>query len=118
MIEILHDGLPTFFLAFDATTGTLLPEDDAIRTAKASDRYGSLRYYSRPITGITQTSLIPARAPVAKVMPGDAWDDLRPARPIDFVGRDDSIRDILDFLTQVQRGETTTRTFSIQGPSG
>jgi hypothetical protein len=64
------------------------------------------------------TISLPARAPVARVIPGDAWDDLRPARPIDFVGRDDSIRDIIDFLAQVQRGETTTRTFSIQGPSG
>jgi len=118
LLELLQEGLPTYFLAFDAIKGILLSEDEAISAASASDRLGSLRYYSRPIAGTTQKSSRPLRAPVARVIPGDAWDDLRPARPLDFVGRDDAIGDILDFLTQVQCAETTTRTFSIQGPSG
>jgi hypothetical protein len=45
-----------------------------------------------------------ARAPVARIVAGDAWDDLRPARPIDFVGRDDVIQEVLAFIAQVRDG--------------
>jgi hypothetical protein len=58
------------------------------------------------------------RAPVARVISGDTWDDLRPARPTDFVGRDDVIEEIGRFLRMVRNDETSTRTFAIQAPSG
>jgi ATP/maltotriose-dependent transcriptional regulator MalT len=52
------------------------------------------------------------------VVSGDAWDDLRPARPADFVGRDDLIQELLNFFDNVRNEETSTRTFAVQGPSG
>jgi len=58
------------------------------------------------------------RASVARVVPGDTWDDLRPSRPEDFVGRDDILEDMSAFLEQVRSGTSSTRTFAIQGPSG
>jgi len=37
---------------------------------------------------------------------------------MDFVGRDDLIQDVLSFINQVKDGQTSTRTFAVQGPSG
>lgn len=117
LFEILDGGLPAFFVAFDAPSGIPLAEEQARQLARISERFASLRFmqYSRA----TEPRIGRAtRAPVARVVSGDAWDDLRPARPIDFVGRDDVIQDIMQFINAVREGETTTRTFAIQGPSG
>jgi hypothetical protein len=116
LIEILEEGLPAYFTVFDAVNGRPLPEREAVLVAAASDRFGSLTFWSpdEPATGSPPA----AKSVVARVVPGDAWDDLRPARPSDFVGRDDVIQGILQFVGQVREGETSTRTFAVQGPSG
>jgi hypothetical protein len=119
LLELLQDGLPTFYVVFDASTGSRLDEAAARSVASASDRFTPLqhlapaddhRLFVRPPKSV--------RAPVARVLPGDAWADLRPARPIDFVGRDDVIQDILAFIEDVRVGATPTRTFAVKGPSG
>lgn len=116
-IEILQDGLPTFFTVLNGTTGSSLSEDEAIRVAGFSDRFATLTYQGvrAGTLGLQKSSV---RSPIARVVPGDAWDDLRPARPTDFVGRDDLIQDVLSFINQVKDGQTSTRTFAVQGPSG
>lgn len=118
LLELLEAGLPTYCVVCDAFNGRLLPEDDARKTMLLAERFSSLRLHTQSAKAPSQPPAAPMHAPVARVIAGDAWDDLRPARPIDFVGRDDTIRDILDFLEKVRSGGTTTRTFSIQGPSG
>jgi hypothetical protein len=117
LIEILEEGLPAYFVVFDAVSGAMLPEADGMNVAKVSDRFGSLKYKtigSEP----SKSQVVPVRAPVARVVSGDAWDDLRPSRPMDFVGRDDAIQGIIQFVYSVREGKTSTRTFAIQGPSG
>ncbi|MGV8057678.1 MAG: AAA family ATPase [Smithellaceae bacterium] len=118
LVEILEDGLPTYFVVFDGKSGNRLSESEGLLVARASDRFGSLKYLPALPVAVIPSIPPPNKAPVARVVPGDAWDDLRPARPVDFVGRDDEIQGIFQFIGQVSEGSTTTRTFAIQGPSG
>lgn len=55
---------------------------------------------------------------VVEVQVGDSWDDYRPARPTDFIGRDDLQKDILNFLNQAREKKSGTRIFAITGNSG
>lgn len=118
LIEILQDGLPAYFAVYDAVTGEALPESDAALVAAASERFASLKFWSQTEADEGADQPTAMKAVVARVVAGDTWDDLRPARPTDFVGRDDVIQDILQFVSQVRDGKTSTRTFSVQGPSG
>lgn len=114
--EILRDGIPSSFVAFDAVTGQGLSRADAVTEATqlpwlaSLDAEDALR--ERPEAPGTPV------APVARVSPGDSWEDPRPARPVDFVGRDDVIDSVFEFFERVQTGETQTRNFAVQGPSG
>jgi len=119
LIEILVEGLPALFCVSNAVDGAMLPEDEATEIGRLSPRFASLRFYAAPTPTVMTPSPQPIpRAPVARVVPGDTWPDLRPARPIDFVGRDDVIREITTFLDNVRLGKSRTRTFAVQGPSG
>lgn len=55
---------------------------------------------------------------IATVICGDAWTDYRPARPEDYVGRRDLIKNILGYFVDVQNRNTEMRLFSIKSPSG
>ncbi len=85
--------------------------------ASFSDRFTALEYQELRATGLGIPKAT-TRSPIARVVSGDTWDDLRPARPNDFVGRDDLLKEILAFIAHVQDNQTATRTFAIQGPSG
>lgn len=53
---------------------------------------------------------------VVEVQTADSWNDYRPARPQDFIGRDDVQKEIFNFLNI---GKTSTnRIFAITGNSG
>lgn len=55
---------------------------------------------------------------VVRVQSGDHWADYRPARPQDYVGREDLQKDVLELLEKVRARTTPTRVFAIKGPSG
>ena len=55
---------------------------------------------------------------VVRVQSGDHWADYRPARPQDYVGREDLQKDVLDLFEKVRIRATRTRVFAIKGPSG
>lgn len=117
LVEILEDGLPAQYAVFNANDGSTLNAGDAAAIAKASPRYAGLQRHSispqQP-----KASFVTPRAPVARVISGDAWDDPRPARPIDFVGRDDVLAAIAGFVESVRIGGTSTRSFAVVAPSG
>lgn len=48
----------------------------------------------------------------------DHWADYRPARPVDFIGRDSLQSDVFDFLEAVRNKTTSTRLIALKGPSG
>jgi DNA-binding Xre family transcriptional regulator len=116
LIEILREGLPASFTVLNAQDGSALDEVQATAVSVLSDRFGALTFQDVRAPGVViyETPM----PPIARVVSGDTWDDLRPARPNDFVGRDDLIRDIFHFVEQVRAGKTATRTFAVQGPSG
>ncbi len=117
LVELIEDGIPTRYSVFDARSGNPVDFVGASKVAEASPRFGSLQYQEIIAKG---NGLIGTRkrAPVAHVISGDSWDDPRPARPIDFVGRDDLIGEITEFIEKVRIGNSSTRTFAIIGPSG
>jgi hypothetical protein len=55
---------------------------------------------------------------VVEVQTGDSWNDYRPARPQDFIGRDDTQKNILSFLENARTTKDSTRIFAITGNSG
>lgn len=55
---------------------------------------------------------------IVPVIGGDDWEDYRPARPEDFVGRKKLIQGIFRYFDAVLDGKTNTRLFSITAPSG
>lgn len=118
LVEIIEDGLPTRYSVFDAHNSNIFDQSKAEEVAKLSPRFSSLIFFSVQQPSVTTTAREIPRATVAPVIPGDTWDDLRPSRPTDFVGRDDVISQISEFITQVRSLQTLTRTFAIQGPSG
>lgn len=117
LAELLEEGLPAKYVVFDATNGTPKSTSDARAIACASQRYAALHPVdlARPAQSALSRS---ERAVVARVIPGDSWNDPRPARPADFVGRDDLLREIASFLEQARTGQTPTRSFAVLAPSG
>jgi hypothetical protein len=55
---------------------------------------------------------------VVEVQTGESWNDYRPARPQDFIGRDDTQKHILNFLENARKTIDATRIFAITGNSG
>ncbi len=55
---------------------------------------------------------------IVRVPMADHWADYRPARPEDFVGRDDLQSGLFSYFDNVRRRETGTRLFAIKAPSG
>ncbi|MFY9824266.1 MAG: restriction endonuclease [Thermoanaerobaculia bacterium] len=118
LAQIVEDGLPARFSVFDASSGFPLSAKAAQEVANSSARFSSLSFLDVGADDPKRYATLPPRAPVARVISGDAWDDLRPSRPQDFVGRDDLIGDIFTFFDEVRQSRTSTRIFAVQGPSG
>lgn len=55
---------------------------------------------------------------VVRVQSGDNWSDYRPARPQDYVGREDLQKEVLELFEKVRLRLSQTRVFAIKGPSG
>lgn len=55
---------------------------------------------------------------IVPVIGGDDWEDYRPARPEDFVGRKKILQNIFRYFDAVIEEKTETRLFSITAPSG
>ncbi|QWF16388.1 restriction endonuclease [Lysobacter capsici] len=118
LVELLEDGLPAKYCVFDARAGSPLGLRESQVVAEASARFSALQVIQAADVPNAKQLAPVVRAPVAKVISGDTWEDPRPARPIDFVGRDDVIKSISSFIGQVRQGETSTRSFAVQAPSG
>lgn len=55
---------------------------------------------------------------IVQVPIADHWADYRPARPGDFVGREEILHSVFDFFEGVRQGTTRTRILAIKAPSG
>ena len=67
---------------------------------------------------VPKVSAIDSIPSVVEVQIGDSWNDYRPSRPQDFVGRYDTQKEILSFLKNANEKSSDTRIFAITGNSG
>lgn len=55
---------------------------------------------------------------IVSVPMADHWADYRPARPVDFIGREIMQRNVFEFFDNVRDRKTSTRLIAIKAPSG
>ncbi|WKV52752.1 restriction endonuclease [Dickeya fangzhongdai] len=120
-VYTLKGGIPEGVLLFNANSGNLV--NDGATLENIAKLEATIADYDLSVgKKDDDISVLPDKTEgvtnVVEVQIGDSWDDYRPARPKDFVGRDDMQKEILGFLANVKDGKTNTRIFAITGNSG
>lgn len=107
-------------VAFDAKSGNQIISSSYLDELKAyKNSYSNLQWIASASTDNQQTKLIAEEYnSIVPVISGDDWSDYRPARPEDFVGRRNTLEEILSFLESANAGTSPTRLFSLKAPSG
>jgi hypothetical protein len=114
-LTCLSAGIPEGVLIFSALTSELIDDPRLLKNISQTD--ASIRNLDFEfVAKLKQMTLEPAS--VVEVQHGNSWVDYRPARPEDFVGRQESQDKILGFLEDVRDKRTLTRVFAITGDSG
>ncbi len=118
-VYTLKGGAPYGVLVYTASSGKRINDEDTIKNLSNLDT--TVADYDLRV-GISEkpasVTIAPQKLPpVVQVQIGESWDDYRPARPQDFVGRDDTQKDILNFLSSA-KDNSGTRIFAITGNSG
>ncbi|MFP3977626.1 restriction endonuclease [Marinobacter sp. KMM 10035] len=118
-VYTLKGGAPYGVLIYRASSGRQIYDEDTIKNISSLNT--TIADYDLRV-GISEragsASISPKKLPpVVQVQIGESWDDYRPARPQDFVGRDDTQKDILNFLSSARKN-SGTRIFAITGNSG
>ncbi|WP_374930519.1 restriction endonuclease [Serratia marcescens] len=120
-VYTLNGGAPEGVLLFSASSGKLISDSSTLENISKLE--ATITDYDLSVgKKDNEVTILPDRVEgitnVVEVQIGDSWDDYRPARPKDFVGRDDMQKEILSFLSNVKDGKTSTRIFAITGNSG
>ena len=114
-------GVRQSALLFDASTGSRIHDKGTLATIAQTDTsLADLRWLSghgakldRDVERLREELQSIVRVPVA-----DHWADYRPARPEDFVGREEILKGVFTLLERVRAGATRTRLLAIKAPSG
>jgi hypothetical protein len=119
-VYTLDGGNPFGVLFYNAVNGNHIQDkkildniallDSTLTTYDLSVGYGNKTVSKSPVV-----VNIPS---VVEVQIGDSWNDYRPSRPQDFVGRSDTQKEILSFLDSANKKTSDTRIFAITGNSG
>lgn len=119
-VAIKNSGLITSVMVFDANTGERIVDTKVIEELKSrKNKYSEYEWIlDKQKDDKVAKELLNEYRSVVPVITGDAWNDYRPARPEDFVGRKQSIKEIFSFFEAVIGGKTDTRLFAIKAPSG
>lgn len=122
-IYTLKGGEPYGVLVYSAKTGLQITDNDTLTNISNLDstlsKYDLFVGEAKEVITNNITLTEPKKLPsVVEVQIGDSWDDYRPARPKDFVGRDELQKNILSFLGSIRDKESSTRIFAITGNSG
>lgn len=118
-VYTLKGGAPYGVLVYNTSSGEQIRDEDTIQNLSTLDT--TVADYDMRV-GISNEQIVanafPTRLPsVVQVQIGESWDDYRPARPKDFVGRDATQKEILKFLSSAKEN-SGTRIFAITGNSG
>jgi hypothetical protein len=117
-------GVADTVLAFHAKDGTSITNPALLQQLAARDsNLRSLQWVSGAeelvaAGPLADASLRQELDSIAAVPVADDWSDYRPARPEDFVGRDDLLKAIIAFFEDVRSRDTQTRLLAIKAPSG
>ncbi|WP_286300762.1 restriction endonuclease [Vibrio apostichopi] len=120
-VYTLKGGSPSGVLVYSAKTGLHITDTDTLTNiSKLDSTLAKYDLFVGEVKALNKISLTkPQKLPsVVEVQIGDSWDDYRPARPKDFVGRDELQKNILSFLGSIRDKESSTRIFAITGNSG
>lgn len=117
-IYTLKGGSPCGVLVFNAENNRHIQDEETIQNLLQLDT--TLADYDLRI-GLTKASEYNAKVTnelpaIIEVQVGESWNDYRPARPKDFVGRDSVQKEILNFLDPSK--DSDSRIFAITGNSG
>lgn len=116
---ILSAGIPTNAVCYYAKTGVLVEDQELLDNIASTDSSLSKLDFSKIInTKKEMKPLFDSQIEVVEVQRGEDWNDYRPARPQDFVGRTKDIQEIFDFFKKIRANEINTRIFAITGNSG
>lgn len=123
VVYILSGGVADKALVFSAKTGKLITDENILKNLSTLDSPISRSdlTLSKYLTSAPHQSLLAitsTHTSVVEVQTGDSWNDYRPARSKDFVGRKEYLSEIFSFFADVQLSKTSTRIFSITGHSG
>jgi hypothetical protein len=118
-VYTLNGGTPYGVLVYNASNARQIQDEITLQNLASLET--TLAEYDLNI-GLKKVeakeSLLPPTLPlVVEVQTGESWDDYRPARPEDFVGRDTTQKEILNFLNSA-KNQNGSRVFAITGNSG
>ncbi|VEN72738.1 Restriction endonuclease [Candidatus Desulfarcum epimagneticum] len=119
-VYTLNGGAPNGVLIYNAENGRHIQDEATLNNISQLET--NLAGYDLKI-GVCKTekkfpSLSISSYGVVEVQIGDSWNDYRPARPQDFVGREDAQKEIIAFLNNAKEKQSDTRIFAITGKSG
>lgn len=113
-------GVPNNVTAYDALTGKIVDDAELVQMLKSTDT--SLREFNWLVPSTEgkglQESATSVLETVVDVAIGDTWADYRPARPQDFVGRQELQNSMRVLFSAIRNNSTNTRLFAIHAPSG
>ena len=116
-IVCLEGGVPVGVLVYSTKTGVLIKDQELLRKLSQTDTSQNGLDFEY-VYNSSKSSSEPNQNCVVEVEHGETWTDYRPARPQDFVGRQDVQEQILRFLEEVRVGNSITRVFAVKGDSG
>ncbi len=114
-------GIRQSVLLFEAHTGAQVSEEQTIdRVAQTDTTLASLTWLRSVATAPEADSarLRNELQSIVRVPTADHWADYRPARPQDFVGRDQLQADVFDLFERIVNQKTRTRLVALKAPSG
>lgn len=117
-------GVTDTALVFYAKNGQPVTNDSLLQQLNARDsNLKSLRWIAGGDEFVTagtvvDTSLRQELDNIAPVPVADDWSDYRPARPSDFVGRDELLKNIIHYFEDVRSEQSSTHLLAIKAPSG
>lgn len=119
---VVEHGHPFGVLIYDAKTGEHIQNENTLDyIAQLNTSLKDLNIFfgqSDETTKIDNVTMEDALPNVVEVQIGDSWEDYRPARPKDFIGRHELQNKILIFIRNTNKNQGASRIFAIKGNSG
>jgi Restriction endonuclease len=115
-------AVPGSVLLFEAASGEPISEEQRVLQISQTDTTLAGLEWTTPPTApdaiTTSNKLSEELQSIVRIPCSDHWADYRPARPADFVGRDNLLNDVFVFLDTVRDRATKTRIMALKAPSG